>query len=246
MALGHPVSAVPIASMAAIGGGYAIRQGMQKAWLHAIQESPEAAGEFYKAMVNPGTEGNLAKITKRIVDASLASASVHHQTGGSDEEEPPLITDRTHSPGPMGKEIERQKATAIATARGQQDPRHLDQLQSLDKDVSKGKAPNIHKDLNSGRLAPDEVRRLVENNPAALAQMFDGMGLDDAMNAFQQGTPEEKEMALPALVQHMQNQGQKLDPAQRRALLLRLKKALPGMPDDQQQAPAPPPEQGAA
>jgi hypothetical protein len=135
----------------------------------------------------------------------------------------------------MGKAIEREQAVQIATPRGQQDPKHVDQVQELNTSIAKGKAPNIHADLNSGRLAPEEVRKLVANDPATLAGMFQGMDLPSAMQAFAKGTPEEKEMALGPLVQKLNDEGRNLQPAQRRALMAQLRQALPGQ--DQPQEP---------
>jgi hypothetical protein len=247
-AMGHPGGIAAAGTMGVVGLGMGLRAGMRKAWLHSIQSSPEAAAEFFKVMNNPGLEGNLSKLAKSVVDASMADVATHQMSPGEpapsapppagspdDYEYPPLITDRTHSPGPMGKAIEREQAVQIATPRGQQDPKHVDQVQELNTSIAKGKAPNIHADLNSGRLAPEEVRKLVANDPATLAGMFQGMDLPSAMQAFAKGTPEEKEMALGPLVQKLNDEGRNLQPAQRRALMAQLRQALPGQ--DQPQEP---------
>ena len=251
--MGHAGSPVAAATLGTLGIGMGIRAGLRKAFLYSIQHDEDAGLQFLRAINNPGIEDNFSRITRTVVDASMADV-VKNQAGprapsepADDEydpskwEYPPMITDRTSSPGPMGKQIEREQANQISTDRGKQDPKHIDEIQDLNTQLSKGKTPNIHHDLSAGRLSPEEIRKLVANDPATLNGMFQGMDLATAMQAFSQGTPEEKEMALAPLVQKLNDEGRNLDPAQRRALMAQLRRAMPGgdeqQPPDQQPMP---------
>jgi len=235
--------------IAGVGAALGLRAGLRKAWLWSIQHSPEAAEAFYRSTNNIGLPGNLETVAKHIIDASAADATAQIDMAFSgkglgrqpvpageadDYWNPPLITDRTHSPGPMGKEIERQQALAIATPRTAQDPAHIDRLQDLQKDISQGKSPQLQTHLNSGRLSPEEIRKLVAKDPATLNGMFSGMDIATAMQAFSKGTPEEKQLALQPLVQKLNDEGRQMPPLQRRALMAQLSQALGQQPDQGQ------------
>jgi len=153
--------------------------------------------------------------------------------------------------GPMADDLERKQATAMSTERGKEDSTHVDQIEDLNKQVSKGSTPNIHQDLQSGRLASAEVRKLVESTgPSTPADMFKGMSIPDAIEAFAKGTPDEQALGLPALAQKIQNEGQNLQPAERRALMVQLRRAMGQTAQVPEPAPPPtpppmPPPQGA-
>ena len=86
--------------------------------------------------------------------------------------------------GPMSRDIERKQARQIATERGREDPTHVDQIQDLNRQVASGDTPDIHHDLNSGRLSYNEVQKLVQPRPADPSALFQGMNLADAVDAF--------------------------------------------------------------
>jgi hypothetical protein len=129
--------------------------------------------------------------------------------------------------GPMSKDIERKQAVAMSTERGREDPGHVDQVQDLNKQIAQGRTPNIHQDLNSGRLSNSEVRQMVANTgPASPADLFKNMSLPDAIDAFSRGTRDEKALALAPLSQKLNDEGRNLRPEQRRALMAQLQRAM--------------------
>jgi hypothetical protein len=56
--------------------------------------------------------------------------------------------------------------------------------------------------------------------------MFANLSLPDALEAFSKGTDDEKSLGLTALAQKIQNEGKNLQPAQRRAVMAQLRRAL--------------------
>ena len=128
--------------------------------------------------------------------------------------------------GGMSQAIERKQAEQIATERGRQDPTHLDYVQDLRDQIVSDKTPDIHHDLSSGRLSNEEVAKMLKPANTEVTGLFDGMSLADAMEAFSHGTDDEKSLGLAALAQKIQNEGKNLQPAQRRALMAQLHRAL--------------------
>jgi hypothetical protein len=128
--------------------------------------------------------------------------------------------------GPMFNDLERKQATQIATERGRQDPTHIDQVQDLHSQVASGGTPDIHRELASGRLSNEEVIKMVKPAPTDPSAMFANLSLPDALEAFSKGTDDEKSLGLTALAQKIQNEGKNLQPAQRRAVMAQLRRAL--------------------
>jgi hypothetical protein len=142
-----------------------------------------------------------------------------------DEDKTTSMIDKSNI-GPMARDVERKQATQIATERGRQDSGHIDQVQELHSQVAQGEVPDIHQDLASGRLSNEEVRKMLADRPRDPSALFHGMNLADAVDAFSKGTDMEKSLSLQALAQKIQNEGQNLQPVQRRALMAQLQRAL--------------------
>jgi hypothetical protein len=138
----------------------------------------------------------------------------------------PDVEPKSFDFGPMSQVIERKQAQQIATERGRQDPTHVDQIQELNKQVATGATPDIHQDLSTGRLSNTEVARMLKDRPSDPSAFFQDMNLPDAMEAFAKGTPDEKSLTLAALAQKIQNEGKDMQPAQRRAVMAQLQRAL--------------------
>ena len=265
LAFGRPsMFYVMMAGGAAGLGGYRL---YQKAILKAL--TSEYAPRVMSALANKSydelgkvlAEAAERDITKGVA-ARLAAGATKRGFGnplegpanpapvlGPDSPKPKWKEAPPHDFGPMTKDLARKQATAMSTERGKEDPTHIDQIEDLNKQVSKGSAPDIHQDLQSGRLAASEVRKLVESSgPSTPADMFKGMSIPDAIEAFAKGTPDEQSLGLPALAQKIQNEGQNLQPAQRRALMVQLRRAMgQAAPDqglEQAAAPMPPPQGG--
>ena len=167
---------------------------------------------------------------------------------GSESPKPKWVQSPDLKVGPMVKDLERKQATNMTTDRGREDSGHIDKIQELNKQVSAGKTPNIQHDLATGRLSGSEVRKILDQGgPASPADLFKGMTLSDAIDAFARGTSDEKAVTLTALAQKIQNEGQNMPPAQRRAMMVQLQRAIgqdQGEPPDQmQQQPPPQPQQ---
>jgi hypothetical protein len=223
-----------------IGGPIFMRDVLRAGWLWSIQHSDAAASKYLDAMNNLSRGPNLEFVIRTGIDATIADGARHIVPIGdpSAMEKRPTPGDKLFSPtpvpttrkqfdaGPMSQDISRKQATAMASARGQQEPTHIDTVQELSKQVATGSPPDVHQALSTGRLSTAEVRALVNNRQANLTGMFDGISLPDALEAFGRGSHEEKELALGALVQKMNDDGRNLPPIARRAMMAQLSRAM--------------------
>lgn len=202
--------------LAAIGTHAALRN----AFLNGIREDPEAA---YQMIMNPGVERNLGALARNVVQSALPPMATQLEQKALG----PTTTGQTPKVGPMAEAIETKQAQQIASETRAIDPGHVDHIAGLHKDIASGKSPNVQRDLNNARLSQGELRKMVEKTPATAGSMFQGMPLADAMEAFQRGTPEEKQMGLAAIAQKINDEGRNLPPLQRRQMMAQLRRALP-------------------
>ena len=208
----------------------AIHEGLTAAYLYSLRD-PQRALLFYRAIANPGAPSSLQTISKMVVEAGIADAASQgikagvKGTTGADlslEKAPPA----PKSPGPMSQAIERKKAEMIAGERGANSPARIDRIQKVSSDVASGKTPDIQRDLRDGRLSIADARKMVQGDKADLTSMFDGVPLPDAVTILARATPQEKELAWPAMAQKFQNEGSKLKPEQRNAIMAQLKRVM--------------------
>jgi hypothetical protein len=227
-------------------GGLTTRELLRSGFIRKL-ENPAEAARYYDAILDPSKPSNLDYLVDTMVDSAARQATL--QAGrpkGLDQPPPPGAPISTTSPfapgprstpasspfapgapGPMSKAIEQKQAVQIASESHRVNPAHVENIQSLHKDISSGKSPNVQRDLEGGRLAQSEIRKMVEPVPANVGSMFTGMNLADAMEVFQRGTPEEKAMGFPAIAQKMNDEGRDMQPVQRRQMLAQLRRALP-------------------
>jgi len=230
---------------AAAYGAIVVREQLANAWKNAYKD-PEEALKLYNALINPGKPGSLDRIADAVIRAEIMRAAITGPSAFQSPSEPKIHMDiikspeemrgeekpKKEGPGPMSQAIERKTAEAIATDRGKQDVAHVENIQDLNMQIASGKVPNIHRALSAGRLSTGEVRKMLDSTPTNAGDIFEAMSLDDAFEAFSRGGEDEKAVALPALAQKLQNEGQNLPPEQRRVLMAKLRTSLGGAPEE--------------
>jgi hypothetical protein len=212
-----------------IGAGAVLgREGIAAAWRSSIQSSPEAAAVFYRALQNPGTPAAMHTFAQSLVDGAIASQIAQHG-------QPPVEAPKPASkgPGPMVQHIEHEKAKTIAGPRGAVSPERVSRIEDLNKDIAAGSAPEVNADLRAGKLTHTDIAKMVQPDKPGLAGLFQGMSPQQAVDAFAMADPAERELALSALAQHIQNEGKNLQPQDRQRILSQLRTVLQ------------PPQQGA-
>lgn len=205
---------------AASAGAVLGRDLISAAWRSSIQESPEAALQFYRAMQNAGTPAGMNTLAQKIVDGSVAQYMAQH--GRDVQPEPP--TPASTTPGPMVKHVEEKKAENIAGPRGAISPNRISAIKDTSKEIAAGNAPDIQADLRNGRISHGDVTKMLAPDKPGLAALFQGLTPQQAVDAFARADPRERELALPALAQHLQDS--KLPPQQAKAMLAQLKAVM--------------------
>lgn len=195
-----------------LGVGTGIHEMLKAAVTRSLRD-PAAATKLYRAYIEPGAASSMDTITRNIVTSAM-SAEVA-QVGQA----------ITAKPGPMVTHIEHEKAKAIAGPRGAVSPERISRIEDLNKDVAKGDAPEVHADLRTGRLTHTDLARIVQPDKPGLAALFQGMSPQQAVDAFAVADPSERELALPALAQHIQD-GSKQDPKSAAIAMQRLKSIM--------------------
>lgn len=101
--------------------------------------------------------------------------------------------------GPATDALKHSRAEAIAPV-----PGATDRAKKIMDKMSKGKIPEVHKDLREGRLSMDEVTKMLKQASGKTAMaMLDGVDSSKALDAAEIGSPEERAMLLPLIKQKM-------------------------------------------
>jgi hypothetical protein len=104
--------------------------------------------------------------------------------------------------GPAAQALDKSRAEAISPV-----PSGAARAEKVSAEMRKGKAPEVHKDLNRGRLSLDEVNKLVTHgNKRDAMAMIDNVPIDQVLDAAEIGTPDEKRMLLPMIKTKLQQQ----------------------------------------
>lgn len=130
--------------------------------------------------------------------------------------------DENTGKGPGVKSLEASRAEAIAPT-----PSAAKRATEVTKDLGKGKNPEVHADLQRGRLSLDEVNKLVANGAKTDAMaMLDHVPISEAMDAVEVANPEERKMLLPLIQQKMRDsfKGQNFNRTLASSLARRLQK----------------------
>lgn len=209
-AMGRTTMAGYAATLGTVAGiDTALRAGLR----YSLRD-PDNASMFYRALINPGAQGSLDTIARQVVQSSMPAEAA--QVGQA----------VTTKPGPMVKQVEHEKAVNIAGPRGAVSPERISRIEDLNKDIATGDAPEVHADLRNGRLTHTDIAKMVQPDKPGLAALFQGMTPQQAVDAFAVADPSERELALPALAQHIQNEGKNLKPEERQRILTQMRSVL--------------------
>jgi hypothetical protein len=170
------------------------RELMVKAFRNSLTD-PAAARAYYRAMLSPGAPGAFDVIAGQIAKSSLSditSQGVKGATGVSLEgEKPPEQTPPKVGPGVKSLDTSRAETiapTASATKRAKE----------VIADLGKGKNPDVHQDLQRGRLSLDETNKILKHGAKSNASaLLDHVDLSDAVDAAEVANPEERKMLIP-------------------------------------------------
>lgn len=176
----YPEMVVPAAAYMAGSAGW-----------KALADNP-AAMDTYRSMIMSGWTRKGGEMAGRLIvngvnDAIRGVAPQHPAVGGME-------------PGPGSAALHASRAEHIAPT-----PSASDRAERVGSDLAKGKKPpEVHRDLDTGRLSLDEVNRIVTHaaNPSATA-MLDNVPLSEAMDAAEVANPDERKMMLPLIKQKM-------------------------------------------
>ena len=195
LAFGHPSGWA--LSMLGFEGGLAAREALVKSFQESLRD-PAEARRFYQAITNPGVKHNFEFLANEAAKAGITTAA--ERAGYSlqiPQQQQQESDNRGESPAIEGLRTARAETLAPT-------PSATERAKDLDKELAKGKTPDVGKDLDSGRLSMDETNKLLAqastNDPKAIVQ---GMPLVDALNAVQIADGNERRMLLPLIEQRM-------------------------------------------
>lgn len=198
-----------------LGGPIVAHEVIRQSVLRSLRD-PASATQLYRAYINPGATGSMQTITKNIIMGALPGQSA--EVGQAVTAKP------QSSSGPMVKHIEQKKAENIAGPRGAVSPARISAIQDTSKKIATGDAPDIQADLRNGRLSHSDVAQMLKPDKGGVAGLFEGLTPQQAVDAFAHADPNEREMTLPALAQHLQDS--KLPPDQMKGILAQLKAVM--------------------
>lgn len=195
--MGHP------SYYAAAGLGLATGAGAREILVKAFRNSltdEAAARAYYKAVLSPGAPGALNVIATQAAKAGLSdlmTKGVKNETGvsleGKSDEPPPKVTT-----GPGVKSVIKSTAETVAPT-----PSASARAEEVIGDLGKGKNPEVHQDLQRGRLSLDEINKLVRYGAKGPTQMLDHVNVTEAMDALEMASPDERKMLQPLVEQKM-------------------------------------------
>ena len=96
----------------------------------------------------------------------------------------------------------------------------------MNKDIAQGNEPEVHADLRNGRLTHTDLAKMVQPDKPGVAGLFQGMSPTQAVDAFAVADQSEREMAMPALAQHLQDSAKTTDPKQMAIAMQKLKSIM--------------------
>ena len=107
-----------------------------------------------------------------------------------------------HSLGPGMKALDTSRAEHLAPT-----PSASKKAEKVTNQLRKGKRPDVHNDLNRGRLSLDETNKLVQqvasNDPRAMIQ---GVPLTELMDALETSDPHERGMLMPLVLERLKQE----------------------------------------
>jgi hypothetical protein len=105
-------------------------------------------------------------------------------------------------------------------------PDRVSRIQGHTQAIARGESPNVQTALNRGDLSIGNVRKMLDHSNLRVETAFADLSPQDAIHAFSQATASERQALLPALIQHIQNTGGQMPPAQRQQMLAQLQAAM--------------------
>ena len=198
---------------ALLGTGTGLHEILKASVMRSLRD-PANATQLYRAYINPGMTGSMDTITRNIIVGAMPAEAA--QVGQA----------VTAKPGPMVKHVEHEKAKNIAGPRGAVSPERVSRIEDLNKDIASGDAPEVHADLRAGKLTHTDIAKMVQPDKPGLAALFQGMSPQQAVDAFAVADPSERELALPALAQHLQDSAKSTDPKQTAMAMEKLKSIM--------------------
>ncbi len=199
---------------AVLGTGTGLHEMLKASVMRSLRD-PAAATKLYRAYIEPGAAGSLDTITRNVIMGALPAEAAQVGQAATSKKA-----------GPMVQHIEHEKAKAIVGPRGAVSPERISRVEDLNKDIAKGGAPDVHADLRQGRLTHSDLAQMVQPDRPGLSNLFAGMSPQQAVDAFAMGDDKEKELTLPVLAQHLQNEGKNLNSQDRQRIVAQLKAVL--------------------
>ncbi len=106
------------------------------------------------------------------------------------------------SMGPGMKALDTHRAESLAPT-----PSASDRAGKVTMDLRKGKTPEVHRDLNRGRLSLDETNKLLKHSASTdQMAMIEGIPLTEVMDSLEVASPEERQMLMPMVQQRLQKE----------------------------------------
>jgi hypothetical protein len=189
-----------IGGMAVLGATMAGSEGIRGMYYKYIAEHPEAAVQMWQAITNPGTDSNFRTLMNMMAKGAVADSAASLGKAATGTSMEPAPADK--GTGPATKALEHSRAENISPV-----PSGTARAEKVSKEMAMGKAPEVHKDLNRGRLSLDEVNKLISSGSKRDATaMIDNVPVDQVLDAAEIGTPDEKRMLLPMIKSKLQDQ----------------------------------------
>ena len=172
-----------------VGAGLAAYALGHAGW-KALANNPAMMDVYRQAIMSGWTRAGGEALGRLMVggvnDAVRGSAPQHQATGVEED-------------GPGKKALKTSQAESIAPTQSASD-----RAGEVMADLGKGKNPEVHQDLQRGRLSLDEINKVLAttakpNGAALLAHV----GLSDAMDSVEVASPEERKMLIPLMEQKM-------------------------------------------
>lgn len=172
----------------------AVREQFVKSFQESLRD-PATARQWYAAITNPGVPRNFQFLADQAAKAGASSAL---ERAGYDMSIPkPQSNQGTEGKGFEG--LDHARAEHLAPT-----PSASDRATKVNKDLSKGKTPDVHKDLNRGRLSMDETNKLLNHASATDPMaMVSGMPLSEMLDSVQVADANERKSLMPLVEQRL-------------------------------------------
>ena len=187
-------------AMMLMGGVMTASEFAKRAFYKSL-ENPEAVQNYWRALNGLSEPSSMRIIARQAANAMLSD--VVGTTGkaitGTTLEKAP-----DNKPTPMTRQFDRSTAEKVSGVKA--DPSRTEHVETLNRDLRKGKTPDVAGGLRTGRLSMPAVKRLLKMQSAKTAPaLVSHLGPADLKHMLALASPEEEAWLKPLVEQRLGN-----------------------------------------